>query len=167
MAEHFDKERLLAKFKELGIESDTIDHPEVFTVEAMMPYVDHLPGAHCKNLFLKDKKKQLYLVSCIHDRDFKLNDLAKKISASGGLRFADESILFENLGVKQGCVTAYALVNDIKGNVNFYVDSDLVNDTHEKVWFHPISNAASTALTPKDFVKFVEATGHKINTVEF
>lgn len=56
---------------------------QVFTVEAMMPYLEQIPGAICKNLFLKDKKKKLYLLSCVHDVEVKLNDIAKAVGASG------------------------------------------------------------------------------------
>ena len=90
----------------LGSTSETTEHPAVFTVEAMMPYVGHLPGADSKNLFLKDKKKKrLWLVTALASREVNLNDLAKKVGASGGFRFADEAIMLEKLGVGQGCVT--------------------------------------------------------------
>ena len=132
-----------------------------------MPHVQHLSGAHCKNLFLRDKKKKLYLFSCRHDLEVKLNDLGKKISAPGGLRFADESILFEKLGVKQGCVTAFALINDKNKDVKFIVDDALIGDKHERIFFHPMSNAASTGIAPKDFLKFLESIGHEATPVNF
>uniref|UniRef100_UPI00398F0D67 prolyl-tRNA synthetase associated domain-containing protein 1 isoform X2 n=1 Tax=Pristiophorus japonicus TaxID=55135 RepID=UPI00398F0D67 len=89
--------------KGLNIETVCEEHPEVFTVEAMMPYVQHLKGAHSKNLFLKDKKKKcLWLVTVLHNRQVNLNDLAKKLgSGSGNLRFADEGTMLEKLKVGQ------------------------------------------------------------------
>lgn len=82
------------------------------------------------------------------------------MSAPGGLRFADESILEEKLGVKQGCVTAYALINDKAGEVKFILDENLVKGGHEKIYFHPMVNSATTGMTPENFLKFVESTGH-------
>jgi len=155
----------MAKLEELGIETQTVDHPEVFTVEEMMPHVEHLPGVHCKNLFMKDKKKKLWLLSCRHDAAVNLGDLAKKVGAPGGLRFADESILFEKLGVKQGCVTAFALINDTSGDVKFIIDEVLLNDSSERVFFHPMSNAASTGITPADLKKFLEGIGHEYTPI--
>ncbi|XP_013401010.1 prolyl-tRNA synthetase associated domain-containing protein 1 [Lingula anatina] len=160
---------LEAKFNELGITTKTIEHQEVFTVEAMMsqPELQNLKGTAAKNLFLKDKKKKLWLCSAVHDRNIKLNELAKMVGAPGGLRLADEEILFDKLGVKQGCVTAFALINDTNNDVNFIVDEDLVNGKHEMIYFHPLSNAASTGITPSDFMKFLDDINHKPIKVKF
>ena len=125
-----------------------------------MPHVQHLSGAHCKNLFLRDKKKRLYLFTARHDLDIKLNDLAKKVAAPGGLRFADESILYDKLGVKQGCVTAYALINDVNCDVKFLLDDALINGGFENVYLHPLVNSASTGISPQDLLRFMENIKH-------
>ncbi|XP_063047747.1 prolyl-tRNA synthetase associated domain-containing protein 1 [Engraulis encrasicolus] len=154
----------LEKFlEELGIETVSVDHPEVFTVEEMMPHVEHLSGAVTKNLFLKDKKKKgLWLVSTRHDRQVNLNDLAKKLGVgSGNLRFADEAIMLEKLKVGQGCATALALFCDKEKSVNFVLDSDLLDGGHERIYFHPMTNAATMGLKPYDLIKFLKETGHK------
>ena len=158
---HFDKQRLFDFFKQNSISYDNIEHPEVFTVEAMLPYLKDVTGAICKNLFLKDKKKNLYLLSAEHTKEVKMNDVAKKIGAKE-LRFADESLLFEKLGVTQGCVTAYALVNNPEKDVKFIVDKSLVDGSHPKVNFHPLVNTATTAITSQDFQKFLKLTGHAV-----
>ncbi|KPP78752.1 prolyl-tRNA synthetase associated domain-containing protein 1-like [Scleropages formosus] len=136
---------------------------KVFTVEEMMPHVEHLSGAITKNLFLKDKKKKgLWLVSARHDRQVNLNDLAKKLGVgSGNLRFADESTMLEKLRVGQGCATALALFCDKETSVKFVLDSDLVDGGHERVYFHPMTNAATMGLKPEDLLKFLKATGHE------
>merc|ERR1712179_779198 len=125
----------------------------------MMPYLQGVEGAICKNLFLKDKKKNLYLLSAVHDKEIKLNDVAKKIGAKE-LRFGDESVMQEILGVSQGCVTAYALANDGNKQVKFVVDSALVDDSHCRVNFHPMVNTATTSISTADFKKFLSVTGH-------
>merc|ERR1719341_1120846 len=154
-----DKPGLFAFFSKHGIGYTNVDHPEVFTVEAMMPYLKKVEGAICKNLFLKDKKKKLFLLSAAHDREVKLNDVAKKIGAKE-LRFGDESVMKEILGVSQGCVTAFALANDSEKQVTFVVDQALVDGTHTRVNFHPMVNTATTAVSVADFVKFLGVTGH-------
>jgi len=156
---HLDKPGLFAFLSKHGIDYTNVDHPEVFTVEAMMPYLKNVDGAICKNLFLKDKKKKLYLLSAAHDREVKLNDVAKKIGAKE-LRFGDESVMKEVLGVSQGCVTAFALANDSEKQVTFIVDQALVDGTHTRVNFHPMVNTATTAVSVTDFVKFLGITGH-------
>ncbi|KAL7855517.1 hypothetical protein AOLI_G00191210 [Acnodon oligacanthus] len=147
----------------LNIEAVSVEHPEVFTVEEMMPHVEHLSGAITKNLFLKDKKKKgLWLVSVRHDRQVNLNDLAKKLGVgSGNLRFADEAAMLEKLKVGQGCATALALFCDKDKSVKFILDSDLANGGHERVYFHPMTNAATMGLKPDDLLKFLRETGHE------
>lgn len=123
-----------------------------------MPHVGHLPGLHTKNLFLRDKKKGLWLFSCCHDLQVNLADLAKRVGAPGGLRLADELILREKLGVRQGCVTAFALINDRNNDVRFILDEKLLDG--EKLYFHPLENSATTGINPSDFLKFLNAIGH-------
>ena len=137
------------------------DHPEVFTVDAMMPYLTQIPSgsAITKNLFLKDKKGGLYLLSALHDKPVNMNDISKRIKAPG-LRFASEDILFETLGVKQGCVTAFALLNDSNSKVKFLLDQDVLQA--QKVYFHPLINNATTGISIEDFQKFVQLTNHTI-----
>ena len=122
-------------------------------------------GAISKNLFLKDKKGKLYLLSALHNKPINLSDLGKKLKLpSGSLRFASEDLLFETLGVRQGCVTAYALINDMENKkVTFLLDQDVLQ--FEKVYFHPLVNTASTGISLSDFRKFLSITGHEIVTV--
>ncbi|XP_043916071.1 prolyl-tRNA synthetase associated domain-containing protein 1-like [Protopterus annectens] len=142
---------------------------QVFTVEEMMPHVQHLSGALSKNLFLKDKKKKsLWLVTVLHDREINLNELAKKLGvSSGNLRFADEAIMLEKLRVGQGCVTPFALFCDEKKEVKFVLDSSFIDGGYEKIYFHPMTNAATMGLTPDDFLKFIKKTGHEIVSIKF
>eukprot|EP00062_Callorhinchus_milii_P007993 gi/632950208/ref/XP_007890592.1/ PREDICTED: prolyl-tRNA synthetase associated domain-containing protein 1-like [Callorhinchus milii] len=152
----------------LDIRTVCVEHPEVFTVEAMMPYVKHLVGAHSKNLFLKDKKKGLWLVTALHDRQVNLNDLARKLGCgSGNLRFADEATMLEKLKVTKGCATPFALLCDKQVDVKFVLDSGFVEGGHEMVYFHPMTNTATMGIMPDDFMRFVTATGHEPKILKF
>ncbi|XP_060129123.1 prolyl-tRNA synthetase associated domain-containing protein 1 isoform X1 [Zootoca vivipara] len=140
----------------------------VFTVEEMMPYVQHLKGAHSKNLFLKDKKKKgFWLVTVLHNRQINLNDLAKKLGVgSGNLRFADEAAMLDKLKVGQGCATPLALFCD-QGDVKFVLDSGFLEGGHDMLYFHPMTNAATMGLHPDDFLRFLKSTGHEPTIVHF
>lgn len=163
-------EKLFRLFDSLNIKYQTVEHPQVFTVEAMMVHLekcDDINKDDCgvsKNLFLKDKKQNVFLLSALHNKNVNLNDVAKKVKASGGLRFASEEVLLEKLGVKQGCVTAYALINDVNSQVKFVLDKDILACT--KVFFHPLVNHKSTAIGPKDLLRFIEATKHSVITID-
>ncbi|XP_019329972.1 PREDICTED: prolyl-tRNA synthetase associated domain-containing protein 1 [Aptenodytes forsteri] len=141
---------------------------QVFTVEEMMPHVQHMKGGHSKNLFLKDKKKKgFWLVTVLHNRQINLNDLAKKLGVgSGNLRFADENAMLEKLKVGQGCATPLALFCD-QGEVRFVLDAGFLEGGHEKVYFHPMTNSATMGLSPDDFLKFVRSTGHDPIVIHF
>ena len=158
---HLGRVGLLEWLGQRGIEATTVEHPPVLTVEAMLPYLKDVQGAIVKNLFLKDKKKNLYLLSAEHTREVKLNDVAKAVGAKE-LRFGDEAVMEEVLGVSQGCVTAFALVNDTKRQVKFLVDRALVDGSHQRVNFHPLTNTATTAVTTEGFNKLLAATGHAV-----
>ncbi|NXC38467.1 PRXD1 protein, partial [Penelope pileata] len=161
------REALEQRLQELGIAAVTVEHPEVFTVEEMMPHVQHMRGGHSKNLFLKDKKKKgFWLVSVLHDRQVDLNHLAKLGLGSGNLRFADGNAMLEKLQVGQGCATPLALFCD-PGEVQLVLDAGLLQGGHEKVYFHPMTNSATMGLSPEDFLKFVKSTGHDPIIVNF
>ncbi|XP_059575424.1 prolyl-tRNA synthetase associated domain-containing protein 1 isoform X2 [Alligator mississippiensis] len=128
---------------------------EVFTVEELMRHVGHLGGGHSKNLFLRDKKKKgLWLVTALHDRQVNLNDLGKKLGlGSGTLRFADEKVMQEKLKVGQGCATPLALFCDTGGDVRLVLDAGFLDGGYDRVYFHPMTNAATMGLTPEDFLR--------------
>ena len=83
------------------------------------------------------------------------------MSAPGGLRFADEAILQEKLGVGQGCVTPFALVNDKEKEVKFIIDDALLDGKFETISCHPLANDATTTIKTDDFLKFLKHTGHE------
>ena len=155
------REELMKFLSDIQVTPEIIEHPEVFTVEAMMPYLGDCEGAVSKNLFLKDKKKKLFLASVLAEKSVNLSELSKQVGASGGLRFADEAIMVEKLGVAQGCCTALALFNDKEHNVRFVLDSEFLNGAHKNVYFHPMVNTQTAGLKTEDFRKFLKATGHE------
>ena len=68
---------LFALFDRLGIEHSTIEHPPFFTVEEGRPWHDKIPGLHCKNLFIKDRKGGIWLVVMPADKRADLGRLEK------------------------------------------------------------------------------------------
>lgn len=160
-------DELFKLFKDHNIDFHNIKHPEVFTVEAMLPHLNTLKknAAVTKNLFLKDKKGKLYLLAALHDKSVNLGQLCKSLKASGSLRFASEEVLNEVLCVKQGSVTAFALMNDSENRVQFWADEDLFVN-FSKIYFHPLVNNASTGISCEDFKRFVQITGHELNVVK-
>lgn len=144
----FDRDRLLAWMAEQGIEHVTHDHPAVFRVEEGLELKAALAGAHTKNLFLKDKKGRLWLISARQDT---VIDLKRAPAAIGSdrLSFGAETLMWETLGVRPGSVTALGLINDLDRRVTFVLDRRLWDA--DTVNFHPLTNTATTALDQAAF----------------
>jgi len=152
-------EDLFERLRELGIESRTVEHEAVFTVEESKALRGELPGAHTKNLFVRDKKWTMWLVVSLEDRQIDMKALRKALGAAKSLSFGDAERLREVLGVEPGSVTAFAAINDAEGQVKVVVDEGLL--AHEAVNVHPLTNTATTAIAPGDLLAFLRACGHE------
>ncbi len=154
---------LFARLGEMGIETTTHENPPLYTVEESKRLRGDLPGGHCKSLFLKDKKGQLYLLVALEDAPVDLKKLRKAIGA-GNLSFGKPELLEEILGVVPGAVTPFGLINDPEGRVDVLLDGEMLR--HEPLNYHPLVNTATTAIAPSDLLKFIEATGHRYQVVD-
>ena len=109
----------------LNIKYQTHYHKPVFTVDqAVEVFKEFPPFGQCKNLFLKDSKKNFWLVVALFDTQIRLKDLSKIIHAPE-LRFADENLLQSYLGVTPGSATPFGLINDKNHVVNVVLDQNL------------------------------------------
>ena len=155
---------LFATLDALGVAHRTIEHEPVFTVEEGREIKAALPGGHTKNLFLKDKKDRIVLVSALGETTVPINRIHRRLGVQR-LSFGKEALLYEALGVRPGSVTAFALINDRDGRVRFVLDKALL--AHETVNFHPLKNDATTAVSSDDLIHFAEATGHPPEIIDF
>ena len=158
------REALLAYFDALGLHHTTYDHPPIFTVEEGRDLKTDMPGGHSKNLFLKDKKGEILLISALQSSEIPLKSLHKALGC-GRLSFGKADLLEDCLGVAPGSVTAYAIINDPGQRVRFILDADLM--THSLVNFHPLKNDATTAMSPDDLIRFVKALGRTPEIIDF
>ena len=155
-------DKLFAYLDELGISHHTVEHEATFTVEEGRDLKAALPGAHTKNLFMKDKDGTIVLISAHADNQLKLNQLHKVIGTRR-LSFANAELMEEVLGVVPGSVTGFALMNDTGGRVRFILDAEITK--FDAVNFHPLVNTATTRVSLDDFEAFVAATGHELSLI--
>ena len=141
----------------LGVETETARHAPVFTVEEAKAHRGALPGIHTKNLFLKDKKGQLWLIVTVEDRPVNLKDLRQRIGAAT-LSFARPEVLADALGVAPGSVTPFAVINDTSGRVRVVLDATMM--AGERLNFHPLTNTATTGIAPAGLRAFLDACSH-------
>jgi Ala-tRNA(Pro) deacylase len=158
------RDELFTYLDALGIPHNTVEHREIFTVEDGEDIKKSLPGGHSKNLFLKDKKGSLFLISALGSTKIKLNQLHKVLDCAR-LSFASADLMQRVLGVTPGSVTAFALINDPKGKVTFVLDKALLET--DPVNFHPLKNNATTAISAKDLVLFANKTNHEPVLLDF
>jgi Ala-tRNA(Pro) deacylase len=155
----FTPDELFAALDRLGIAHSTVTHPPLFTVEESQSLRGAIPGGHTKNLFLKDKKGALFLVTALEDAKIELKSLHRRLGASGRFSFGSADALFEALGVIPGAVTPFGAINDTSGRVTVILDEALMR--HAVINAHPLVNTMTTSVVRDDLVRFLESTGHK------
>jgi Ala-tRNA(Pro) deacylase len=150
---------LFAYLDSLGIPHATVTHPPLFTVEQSRALRGQIAGGHSKNLFLRDKKGDLFLVVAQEDASIALKSLHRLLGASGRFSFGSAELMRETLGVEPGSVTPFAAINDPAGRVAVILDAAMM--ANDILNFHPLRNTGTTAIPRDGLVKFLEATGHK------
>jgi Ala-tRNA(Pro) deacylase len=148
---------LFERFEKLGIDTQTVRHQPMFTVEDGIGVIDHLTGGHCKSLFLKDKKAALWLVVVLGETRLDMKTLQPKLG-SARLSFAKPELMRDVLGVEPGSVTPFSVINDSAAQVQVVLDQTMM--AHEILNYHPLSNAATTSIRSADLMTFLIDCGH-------
>lgn len=156
-------EALLAQLEAMGITYDLHHHEAVFTVAESEKLDASIPGVHCRNLFLRDKKKKNYLVVL---RNETLVDIKKlqPVLGSDRLSFGSAERLWEYLGVRPGSVCPFAITNDKNSDVTIFLDKAMM--AGDIVNYHPLINTMTVSLKPADLVTFIETTGHEAHIID-
>jgi len=148
---------LFDRLKTLGIKTTTLEHQPLHTVEESRRLRGDIPGGHCKNLFLKDKKQALWLVITLEQASVDLKALPGRIGAAR-LSFGKPDLLMSTLGVAPGSVSPFALINDTNIDVNVVLDTEMM--TVDLLNFHPLTNCATSTIASADLLRFIEDCGH-------
>jgi len=156
---HKTPDELFAFLDTLGIATRTIAHPPLFTVADSQALRGEIPGGHTKNLFLKDKKDQFFLLVVDEDAVVDLKQIHHAIGAASRVSFGKPEALMELLGVTPGAVTAFGVINDTACKVSVLIDAGLME--HDTINAHPLSNEATTSIARDDLMTFIRATGHE------
>jgi len=156
--EHPIEAPLLVCFGALGIKITMHRHAPLYTVEESRALRGTMPGSHIKNLFLRDKKRQQWLVTVPEDAKVDLKALRHVLGASGNLSFGSAELLETALGVKPGSVTPFAVLNDPEGQVEMVLAKSVL--ASDPVHAHPLHNEATVAIGRDDLLRFLEACDH-------
>ena len=159
-------QQVLSMLDEQGIEHQTVTHKPLYTVEDAknVDYKD--PGAHTKNLFLRNKKGLMFLLVVEPDHKVDLRALKEQLQIPGGqIAFASTDRLGKYLGVVPGSVSPMAVVNDHSAKVQVYFQNTLLE--HEWIYLHPCRNTHSTRLRVVDLLKLLDVWGHPVTSLDF
>ena len=156
------QEELFDVFNTIGIEYTNHEHPAVYTVEEADKHHEGIDGVHSKNLFFKDKKKNLFLVVTLSDKPIKIKEVAKKIGAKSP-SFGKPELLDEVLGVIPGAVTPFAVVNAKGHPLKVVLDEEMME--HALLNFHPLVNTATTTVKSGDMSRFMDHCGQEFEII--
>lgn len=163
-AEHTDSplyktspETLMARLSALGVEFALHRHAPVFTVAESAAVEAHISGLHCRNLFLCDKKKAMYLVVLPNHVKVDMKKLGSVIG-SDRLSFGSEDRLWTYLGVRPGSVCPFAVINDTHNQVKVIVEEGMMRAP--TVNYHPLWNTMTVSLSPHGLLTFLRDCGH-------
>lgn len=152
--------RVYDALEELGILYVRYEHPPVYTVEQAKLHWRGLSGAHCKNLFLRNKKgNRHYLVILEHEKAADIHTLTQRLGEDR-LSFASAERLMRYLGLEPGAVSPFGLINDSGKDVRVVIDRDLKGAA--QIYFHPNVNTATIGLKYPDFERFLTWCGNEV-----
>jgi len=161
-----DSEEQLYRFlSDAGIDFQRHQHPPVYTVQEAELYWEGIPGAHCKNLFLRNKKgNHHYLVILLGEKKADLHQL-ERLLGEDRLSFGSSQRLMEHLSLEAGAVSPFGLIHNCSKDVRVVIDQDLKN--YQQISFHPNVNTATITVSVPDFTRFLTLCGQPVRYFAF
>ena len=157
-------QELLDELQKLDIKYEMVDHPAAKTTAEADAYIAGKIGVRTKSMFLKDKKKNFYLV--IMD-DAKRMDFKEFQELTGTKRtsMAHDSDIEDQLGLEAGIVSPFGIMNNAAHNIQIYFDQDML-DENIPLTFHPNINTHTIFLSAADLMKFIKAQGFDYQIID-
>ena len=154
------KRQLISKLNLSKIKYELTEHDPLFTVKDSVEKRGTISGSHSKNLFLKNKKNEFFLISCEENDNVDLKKLSKQLNL-GNVSFAKEEYLFSLLGIMPGSVSPFALMNDTQNAISFFLEKKLYDSKFLN--FHPLVNTLTITIETSEFIKFMIENNKKIH----
>ena len=152
------EDELYALLDERGIAYETYHHKAVTTVAEADKIVPRL-AIPTKNLFLRDdKKRQFFVVVADEHTTVDLKHLHRQLGTRR-LSFASSEMLMEKLGLVQGSVTPFGILNDTTREVTLVFDEKLA---HERFDAHPMVNTATMFIHMDEVLPLLEEHGNPV-----
>lgn len=149
---------LLADLDALALPFAAHEHEAVFTVAESDAVNAAIPGAHSKNLFLKDAGGAFWLVTVPSDARVDLKALPGAIGCKR-VSFGKADDMERLLGIQPGSVTPLAAINAPPGSVAVVLDEGLASAGRVNV--HPLRNTATLGLSGSAILDLLRHWGHE------
>lgn len=156
-------QELMDFLEKQGIAYSFYEHEAVFTVAESDHLKTVIPGQHTRNMYLRDKKKQNFLVTLSDETEIDLKKLSEKIE-SGRFSFGSPDRLMQYLGVRPGSVTPFSVINDPDNDVVLILEKKMMEQ--DLVGYHPLINTMTITLEPEGLLRFLEACGHSYRILD-
>jgi Ala-tRNA(Pro) deacylase len=148
---------LIADLAALDIPYAAHEHAAVFTVAESRQLDAGIPGAHTKNLFLKDAAGAFWLVTVPAEARVDLKSLPQAIGCKR-VSFAKPEDMQHLLGITPGSVTPLAMINAAPGSVTIVLEEGLA--VAERINVHPLRNTGTLGLAGADVLRLQRHWGH-------
>ena len=157
-------QELLDELQKLDIKYEMVDHPAAKTTAEADAYIAGKIGVRTKSMFLKNKKKNFYLV--IMD-DAKRMDFKEfqELTGTKRISMAHDSDIEDQLGLEAGIVSPFGIMNNTAHNIQIYFDQDML-DENIPLTFHPNINTHTIFLSAADLMKFIKAQGFDYQIID-
>ncbi|MGN3974354.1 prolyl-tRNA synthetase associated domain-containing protein [Tsuneonella sp. SYSU-LHT278] len=149
---------LMADLAALGVPFTSHEHEAVFTVEQSRAIDRDIPGAHTKNLFLKDAGGKFWLVTVPAEARVDLKALPAAIGCKR-VSFGKPDDMIRLLGIEPGSVTPLAMINAAPGSVTVVLDEGLA--AADRINVHPLRNTGTLGLAGSDVLRLLRHWGHE------
>ncbi len=149
---------LLADLDALAIPFTAHEHVAVFTVAESDTVNAAIPGAHTKNLFLKDAGGVFWLVTVPGEARVDLKALPAAIGCKR-VSFGKADDMQRLLGIAPGSVTPLAAINAAPGTITVVLDAGLA--AAERVNVHPLRNTGTIGLAGATILDLLRHWGHE------
>ena len=156
----YNPTKLIEQLKNAKYNIEVHQHEALFTVEDSKKLRGNIGGLHSKNLFLKNKKNEFFLISCEEAEIINLKEISKSLDL-GNISFGKEEYLDQYLKIKPGSVSPFALLNDKDEKVNFYLEQTLYESKF--INFHPLINTLTITIETIKFIEFMIEKNKKIH----
>jgi Ala-tRNA(Pro) deacylase len=152
-------EQLYGMLQEQGIDYTLTHHKPLMTVEdaRSIRSESETDQGQIKNLFLKNKKGAMWLLTLHENREINLKEVATALGARR-FSFCNAERLMTYLGVTPGAVSPLALINDVGTEVNFFIDEFLLES--DMIHVHPLHNQATVGIGVREMLDFLSSQGH-------